>query len=62
MARIVILGAGLGGAIMAYEMKDQLRKDDELIVIGPPATEREAFRPDDWYTVFRAVAGTEAAI
>ncbi|NVN87951.1 MAG: NAD(P)/FAD-dependent oxidoreductase [Rhodopseudomonas sp.] len=33
MARIVILGAGLGGAIMAYEMKDQLRKDDELIVI-----------------------------
>ncbi|NJL06925.1 MAG: NAD(P)/FAD-dependent oxidoreductase [Methylacidiphilales bacterium] len=33
MARIVVLGAGLGGVIMAYEMKDQMRKDDSLTVI-----------------------------
>jgi hypothetical protein len=35
-------------------------KDGELIVIGPPATEGQAFRTDDWYVVFRAIAGTEA--
>jgi len=28
MAHIVVLGAGLGGVIMAYEMRDQLRKGD----------------------------------
>ncbi len=33
MAHIVILGAGLGGAIMAYEMKDQLRADDRITVV-----------------------------
>jgi sulfide:quinone oxidoreductase len=33
MAHIVVLGAGLGGVIMAYEMKDQLGKDDRLTVI-----------------------------
>jgi len=33
MAHIVILGAGLGGAIMAYEMKDQLRPDDRITVV-----------------------------
>ena len=27
MAHIVVLGAGLGGTIMAYEMKDQLRPE-----------------------------------
>jgi NADH dehydrogenase FAD-containing subunit len=26
MAHVVVLGAGLGGAIMAYEMKAQLRQ------------------------------------
>ena len=25
MARIVVLGAGLGGTLMAYELKDRLR-------------------------------------
>lgn len=35
MAHIVILGAGLGGSIMAYEMKDHLkRKSDRLTVIN----------------------------
>ena len=33
MAHVVILGAGLGGTIMAYEMKDQLRPGDTLTVI-----------------------------
>lgn len=33
MAHIVVLGAGLGGAIMAYEMKDQLRPGDTLSVV-----------------------------
>ncbi len=34
MAHVVILGAGLGGVPMAYEMKDQLRDEDRLTVIS----------------------------
>ncbi len=34
MARIVILGAGLGGMPMAYEMKAALRKEDSVTVVG----------------------------
>lgn len=37
MAHIVILGAGLGGTIMAYEMKEQLRPGDRLTVISRDA-------------------------
>ncbi len=33
MAHIVVVGAGLGGVIMAYEMKDQLGRDDQVTVI-----------------------------
>ena len=33
MAHIVVLGAGLGGTIMAYEMKEQLRSGDTLTVV-----------------------------
>jgi sulfide:quinone oxidoreductase len=33
MADIVIMGAGLSGAIMAYEMKDQMRREDSLTVV-----------------------------
>ena len=33
MAHIVVLGAGLGGTLMAYEMKDQLRPGDTLTVV-----------------------------
>jgi sulfide:quinone oxidoreductase len=33
MAHVVVLGAGLGGAIMAYEMKEQLRPGDTLSVV-----------------------------
>ena len=34
MAHVVILGAGLGGMPMAYEMKSSLRKEDRLTVVG----------------------------
>lgn len=34
MARIVILGAGLGGVGCAYEMKEKARKEDEVIVVS----------------------------
>ncbi|MEJ2125831.1 MAG: FAD/NAD(P)-binding oxidoreductase [Alphaproteobacteria bacterium] len=33
MAHVVVLGAGLGGVIMAYEMREQLSKGDKLTVI-----------------------------
>jgi len=34
MADIVVLGAGLGGLPMAYEMKDLAHKDDRVIVVS----------------------------
>ena len=34
MSHIVVLGAGLGGVIMAYEMKDKLGPDDTLTVVN----------------------------
>ena len=34
MAKIAILGAGLGGTILAYELKDKLGKNDTLTVIN----------------------------
>ncbi len=37
MAEIVVLGAGLGGTIMAYELVPQLRPEDRLTVIGQGA-------------------------
>ncbi|MDD8021509.1 MAG: FAD/NAD(P)-binding oxidoreductase [Paracoccaceae bacterium] len=33
MAHIVVLGAGLGGAIMAYELRNTVRKEDKITVI-----------------------------
>ena len=33
MADIVVMGAGLGGVIMAYEMKDQMRPEDKITVV-----------------------------
>ena len=33
MAEIFIMGAGLGGAVMAYEMKDKMRPQDKLTVV-----------------------------
>ena len=37
MAHVVVLGAGLGGSIMAYELKDQLRKEDRVTVVTKDA-------------------------
>src|SRR5271166_1593458 len=34
MAEVVVLGAGLSGTIMAYELVPQLRREDTLTVIG----------------------------
>ncbi|MDE1895506.1 MAG: NAD(P)/FAD-dependent oxidoreductase [Rhodospirillales bacterium] len=34
MSEIIVLGAGLGGTLMAYELSDQLRKEDHITVIG----------------------------
>ncbi len=34
MARIVILGAGIGGMSMAYEMREEARAEDQVIVIS----------------------------
>jgi len=34
MAHIVVMGAGLGGLPMAYEMKELLGKDDRVTVVG----------------------------
>ncbi len=33
MSHVVVLGAGLGGSIMAYELRDKLRPGDQLTVI-----------------------------
>jgi sulfide:quinone oxidoreductase len=38
MARIVILGAGIGGVPMALEMKQLARKEDQIIVISDTPT------------------------
>ena len=34
MAEIVVLGAGLGGTLMAFELGDQLRPGDRVTLIG----------------------------
>jgi sulfide:quinone oxidoreductase len=38
VAHIVVLGAGLGGTIMAYEMMDALRPEDRLTVVNKGST------------------------
>ena len=38
MAKIVILGAGLAGTLMAYELRPVLRSEDELVVVGQGTT------------------------
>lgn len=34
MSHVVVLGAGLGGTIMAYEMREKLRREDSLTVVN----------------------------
>ena len=38
MAEVVVIGAGLSGTLMAYELLPQLRADDRLTVISQGAT------------------------
>jgi sulfide:quinone oxidoreductase len=38
MAEIIVLGAGLSGALMAYEMSEKLRSEDHITVIGQGPT------------------------
>ncbi|QFY41225.1 NAD(P)/FAD-dependent oxidoreductase [Candidatus Methylospira mobilis] len=38
MAKIVIVGAGIGGIPMAFEMKESARKQDEVVVIADTPT------------------------
>jgi sulfide:quinone oxidoreductase len=38
MARVAVLGAGLGGVIMAYELRDILGKDHEVVVVNKGTT------------------------
>ncbi len=38
MAKIVIVGAGIGGIPMAFEMKENARADDEIVVIADTPT------------------------
>ena len=38
MAKIVIVGAGIGGIPMALEMKENARKQDEVVVIADTPT------------------------
>ncbi|MEQ1672639.1 MAG: FAD/NAD(P)-binding oxidoreductase, partial [Hyphomicrobium sp.] len=50
MAHVVILGAGLGGVIMAYEMRDQLGRNDRVTVINKGT--RYSFVPSNpWVAV-----------
>ncbi|MCC7320779.1 MAG: FAD-dependent oxidoreductase [Rubellimicrobium sp.] len=38
MAHIVVLGAGLGGSIMAYELREQIRPEDRITVVTKDPT------------------------
>ena len=38
MAKVVVIGAGLSGTLMAYELLPQLRKEDELSVVSQGST------------------------
>ena len=38
MAHVVVLGAGLGGILMAYEMKAKIRPEDKLTVVNQGST------------------------
>jgi sulfide:quinone oxidoreductase len=50
MAEVVVLGAGLSGTLMAYELVPQLRREDRLTVIGQGA--RYHFVPSNpWVAV-----------
>ena len=45
MAHVVVLGAGIGGTSMTFEMKALLGKDDRLTLIGD--SDRFEFTPSN---------------
>jgi len=59
MARVVILGAGLGGVIMAYELRERLGREHEVAVVNKGT--RYSFVPSNpWVAVgWRERAGVE---
>ena len=57
MSHIVVLGAGLGGTIMAYEMRDRLRRQDSVTVVNLGTS--YSFVPSNpWVAVAGATATT----
>ena len=63
MSDVVVLGAGLGGTLMTYQLLEQLRPGDRLTLIGQEA--RYHFVPSNpWVAVGwrkRAAAPAESA-
>ena len=45
MARIVVMGAGIGGITQAYELRQALGKNHEVLVVND--TERFEFTPSN---------------
>ncbi|MFZ2619959.1 MAG: FAD/NAD(P)-binding oxidoreductase [Alphaproteobacteria bacterium] len=51
MARIVIIGAGLGGAIMAFEMKDHLKGKEHTLTVINKGTHYSFVPSNPWVAV-----------
>ncbi|MDJ0793022.1 MAG: FAD/NAD(P)-binding oxidoreductase [Woeseiaceae bacterium] len=50
MAKIVVMGAGIGGITQAYELREELSKDHEVVLIGD--SDRFEFTPSNpWVAV-----------
>ncbi len=50
MARIVVMGAGIGGISQVYELRKELGKEHEVVLIGD--SERFEFTPSNpWVAV-----------
>ena len=50
MAKIVVMGAGIGGISQAYELRKDLGKEHEIVLIGD--SERFEFTPSNpWVAV-----------
>jgi sulfide:quinone oxidoreductase len=61
MAEVVVLGAGLSGTIMAYELVPKLRQEDRLTVIGQGS--RYHFVPSNpWWQSVGGIVPTSKSI
>ena len=47
MARIVVMGAGLGGMSAAYELRETLGKGHEIVLVGNGEIVHRLARPDN---------------